>query len=72
MTFIEKLQSLGFTLNESGDYENYINNNSVVVTLFDGGSVGLVIYNEVTEEETRGAYRSTPPVIRIINKLFNK
>ena len=72
MTFTEKLESIGFTINEDGDYENYINNNIVLVSLFEDGCVGLTIYNEETEKETRGAYRSSLPVMRIINKLSSK
>lgn len=72
MTFEEKLQSLGFTLCEGGSYENYINDNSVEITLRENGNIVLVVYNEETEEEILREYRSSAPVMRIINKLINK
>lgn len=69
MTFIERLESMGFIQGQEGSYENYINGNSVFVTLFDNGTIGINVYNDETEEELDVEYKSSAPIMRIINRL---
>lgn len=67
---IAKLVSLGFEEDVLGEFELVVNDVMIRVHLFEDGVVGLYTWDYINEEETRAAYRSFAPVMRIINQLM--
>lgn len=67
----ERLLELGFVENEEGNYENYINRNSVTISFLEGGSMLVEIYNDYKDEEFKKEYKSPVSVMRKLCSLYN-
>lgn len=67
----ERLIELGFVENEEGNYENYINRNSVTISFLEGGSMLVEIYNDYKDEEFKKEYKSPVPVMRKLCSLYD-
>lgn len=70
-SFNERLLELGFVENEEGNYENYINRNSVTISFLEGGSMLVEIYNDYKDEEFKKEYKSPVPVMRKLCSLYD-